>query len=111
MRDADIGLSFSATNASTVMFEAMASGAVAVELDQPGVRALLDDPDTCVLVENDPDATAAGILELVGDPQRRADVARRGYESVQHMTIDNMASQFEALLANAMLGARTYRDD
>jgi glycosyltransferase involved in cell wall biosynthesis len=106
MRDAEIHLSFSATNATTVMFEAMASGCATVELDQPGVRALLEDVSTCVLVKNLPEAVADALVGLVRDPETRSVVARRGYESVRELSVLRMCSQFEARLLDAVIGAR-----
>ncbi len=107
MRDADVHLSFSETNASTVMFEAMASGCVAVELDQPGVRALLEDTGTAVLVKNLPEAVSEALVGLVSDGAARRDVARRGHASVRGLSVENMCAQFEAHLLRASIGARS----
>jgi glycosyltransferase involved in cell wall biosynthesis len=104
MREADIHLSFSMTNASTVMFEAMASGCATVELDEPGVRLLLDDSSTLALTKAEPEPVAETLCALADSPASRAELARRGYDSVQHMSVENMCSQFEAHLSSRLLG-------
>jgi len=109
MREANVHLSFSRTNASTVMFEAMACGAVAVELDLPGVRALLDDPSTCVLCEDSPEAVAGSLVELFGDRPRMQRIARAGFESASLLTEENMCHQFEQILLENALGGRPTR--
>ena len=56
-----------------VLIEAMACGLPAIATDYPGVRAVVDDGETGLLVaRGDPDAVAAALGELVGDPERRA---------------------------------------
>jgi len=107
MRNASVHLSFSRTNASTVIFEAMACGSVAVELDVPGVRSLLDYPDSCVLCGDSADAVSKSLIELFGDRERMSRIARSGYKSVSTFTIENMCSQFEAILSHHALSNRT----
>ena len=80
MRVADIHLSFSMTNATTVMFEAMASGCATVELDEPGVRLLLDDSATLALTKALPESVAETLCALVGSAASRAELARRGFD-------------------------------
>lgn len=109
MREASVHLSFSRTNASTVMFEAMASGTVAVELDLPGVRALLDDPSTCVLCTDSAEAVADSLVDLFGDRARMERIARAGFESASLLTEENMCRQFEQILFENALGGRPTR--
>ncbi|MEZ4356946.1 MAG: glycosyltransferase family 4 protein [Myxococcota bacterium] len=106
MRRASVHLSFSRTNASTVMFEAMASGAVAVELDAPGVRSLLDDPSTCLLCDDSPSAVARALEELFGDGRRMERIARAGLASASRLSVESMCRQFEEILVHHALGTR-----
>jgi len=62
-----------------VLIEAMATGLPAIATDYPGVRAVVEDDDTGLLVgQGDPDAVAAALAELAGDPERRVEMGRRG---------------------------------
>jgi len=106
MRKASVHLSFSRTNASTVIFEAMACGAVAVELDVESVRSLIEDRDSCVLCEDSAEAVSRSLVELFDDPRRMARIARAGFESVSTFTVENMCEQFEAILSRYSLSDR-----
>ena len=62
-----------------VLIEAMACGLPAIASDYPGVRAVVDPGETGLLVERgNPDAVAAALAELVGDPERRRAMGERG---------------------------------
>ena len=62
-----------------VVIEAMACGLPAIASDYPGVRAVVDPGETGLLVERgNPDAVAAALGELVGDPERRRAMGERG---------------------------------
>ncbi|MET0957446.1 MAG: glycosyltransferase family 4 protein [Solirubrobacterales bacterium] len=62
-----------------VVIEAMACGLPAIASDYPGVRAVVDPGETGLLVERgNPDAVAAALAELVGDPERRRAMGERG---------------------------------
>lgn len=106
MRRATIHLSFSRTNASTVMFEAMASGAVAVELDAPGVRTLVDDPASCVLCDDSAESVSKELERLFEDGERLARIARAGHASAARLTVENMCRQFEEILLDRSILAR-----
>lgn len=106
MRRAAVHLSFSRTNASTVIFEAMACGAVAVELDVESVRSLIEDRDSCVLCEDSAEAVTRSLVELFDDPERMARIAQAGFESVSDFTVENMCEQFEAILLRYSLADR-----
>jgi glycosyltransferase involved in cell wall biosynthesis len=55
------------------LMEAAASGRALIASDVPGCRSLVIDGETGILVPpKDPDALAAAILTLAGDPDRRA---------------------------------------
>jgi len=98
MRRASVHLSFSRTNTSTVIFEAMACAAVAVELDVDTVTGLIQDLSTCVLAKDSPEAVCESLVGLFDEPGRMSEVARAGYESVARLTVENMCSQFESIL-------------
>lgn len=98
MRSSDIHLSFSMTNISTVVFEAMACGCATVEVDVPPVRAMVEDGITCLLAEANAQAVFEALIKLANDVELRQKIATAGYESVKNLTVENMCSQFEELL-------------
>jgi glycosyltransferase involved in cell wall biosynthesis len=62
-----------------VLIEAMACGLAAIATDYPGVRAVVDDGETGLLVpRGDQAAVAAALGELVGAPERRRQMGERG---------------------------------
>ena len=62
-----------------VLIEAMACGLPAIATDYPGVRAVVDDGETGLLVgRGDVAAVAAALGELAGDPERRRELGERG---------------------------------
>ena len=62
-----------------VLIEAMACGLPAIATDYPGVRAVVDDGVTGVLVPRGDAAAVAGALaELAAAPERRAELGERG---------------------------------
>ena len=64
-----------------VLIEAMAAGLPAIATDYPGVRAVVDDGTTGLLVpRGDPAAAAAAIAELAAAPDRRREMGERGRE-------------------------------
>jgi glycosyltransferase involved in cell wall biosynthesis len=62
-----------------VLIEAMACGLAAIATDYPGVRAVVDESETGLLVpRGDPAAVAAALGELAGAPERRRRIGERG---------------------------------
>jgi len=62
-----------------VLAEAMACGLATVATDYPGVRAVVEDGSTGLLVERgDPGAAAAALKELIAAPERRAELGAAG---------------------------------
>ncbi len=62
-----------------VLIEAMACGLAAIATDYPGVRAVVDDGETGLLVgRGDVAGVAAALGELAGDPERRREMGERG---------------------------------
>jgi O-antigen biosynthesis protein len=97
MRHADIHLSFSMTNISTVIFEAMACGCATVEADVPPVRAMVTS-EICVLTKPMVQDVCNALLTLATDAEKRRSVATAGFNAVHHLTTERMCSQFEAIL-------------
>ena len=57
----------------------MACGLATIATDYPGVRAVVDDGVTGVLVpRGDPAAVAGALAELAAAPERRAELGERG---------------------------------
>ncbi len=98
MRSSDMHLSFSLTNISTVVFEAMACGCATVEADVPPVRGMVEDGKTCILAEPNSQAVSEALIKLVNKPELRRQIAIAGYESAKKLTVERMCSQFEQLL-------------
>ncbi len=62
-----------------VLIEAMACGLAAIATDYPGVRAVVDDGATGLLVgRGDVAGVAAALGELAGNPERRREMGERG---------------------------------
>jgi glycosyltransferase involved in cell wall biosynthesis len=62
-----------------VLIEAMAAGLPAIASDYPGVRAVVDEGETGLLVpRGDPDAVAAALGQLIAAPDRRREMGERG---------------------------------
>jgi len=57
----------------------MAAGLPAIATDYPGVRAVVDDGESGLLVpRGDPDAVAVALGELIAAPDRRREMGERG---------------------------------
>ncbi|NEU83752.1 glycosyltransferase [Nostoc sp. UIC 10630] len=97
MRSSDIHLSFSMTNISTVVFEAMACGCATVEVDVPPVRAMIKE-GTCLLCEPNSQAVFNALMDLINNAGMRQNIATSGYESVKDLTLQNMCMKFEKIL-------------
>jgi O-antigen biosynthesis protein len=97
MRTSDIHLSFSMTNISTVVFEAMACGCATVEVDVASVRAMVEEGN-CLLCEPNSEAVFKALMTLTTNDEMRRNIANSGYESVRQLTLQNMCLQFEKIL-------------
>ena len=97
MRTSSIHLSFSMTNISTVVFEAMACGCATVEVDVPPVRAMVEE-ENCLLCEPNSEAVFRALVTLTNNDKMRQNMANSAYESVRHLTLHNMCLQFEKIL-------------
>jgi glycosyltransferase involved in cell wall biosynthesis len=98
MRSSDIHLSFSLTNISTVVFEAMACGCATVEADVPPVRGMVENGKNCLLAEPNAPSVFDTLMNLIKNPQLRREIAIAGYESAKKLSVERMCSQFEELL-------------
>ncbi|MDY6902146.1 MAG: glycosyltransferase [Cyanobacteriota bacterium] len=98
MYSSDIHISFSMTNISTVVFEAMACGCATIEADVPPVRSMVDDGKNCLLVEPELSPFLEALIRLVDDYEFRHKLAMNGYELVKNLTVENMCQQFEKIL-------------
>jgi glycosyltransferase involved in cell wall biosynthesis len=90
-----------------VLIEAMAAGLPAIATDYPGVRAVIDDAETGLLVpRGDPAAVAAALGELADDPERRRTMGARGREkAVREWSWPRLVERMDAAYAEA-IGAR-----
>jgi glycosyltransferase involved in cell wall biosynthesis len=80
------------------LFEAMAAGVPVVASDMPGMASIVSESGAGLLVDpTDPAAIAVAIASLVGDPERRAEAARRALAAA-HETY-NWEAQAAVLLA------------
>ncbi|MBE9215519.1 glycosyltransferase [Plectonema cf. radiosum LEGE 06105] len=98
MYSSDIHISFSMTNISTVVFEAMACGCATIEADVLPVRSMVDDQKNCLLVQPTSSAFLEALISLVDNYEFRYKLAKNGYELVEKLSLENMCQQFENLL-------------
>ena len=98
MLSSHIHLSFSMSNVSTVIYEAMACGCAAVEVDIPAVSSMVEPEKNCLLSEPEPDSVCSALSTLVRDPQIRIGIAVEGHQYAQDLSVSKMCAQFEALL-------------
>jgi D-inositol-3-phosphate glycosyltransferase len=81
-----------------VALEAMACGTPVVASDVGGLSFVVRDGETGFLVpENDPEALAACLGNLLRDPKLRARLGARGVEVAKHYAWTRIADQIEAL--------------
>ena len=88
-----------------VLIEAMACGLPAIATDYPGVRAVVDEGSTGLLVpRGDPAAVAGAISELVAaGPQRRAEIGGRGRaKAVREWSWPRLVERMDGAYAEAI---------
>lgn len=98
MYSSEIHISFSMTNISTVVFEAMACGCATIEADVLAVRSMVEDNKNCLLVQPTSSAFLEALISLVDNYEFRYELAKNGYELVKKLSVENMCQQFENLL-------------
>lgn len=83
--------------------EAMQCGAAVAATDIDGHREFAVDRDNALLSPaKNPDALAANILRLIEDKELRAQIARRGNESIKRFTWQRSIDEFEAVLESEL---------
>jgi glycosyltransferase involved in cell wall biosynthesis len=91
MSAADIGLYLdhlaerSTYTISNKFFEYLSLGISVVACDKPPTREVKEKHDCCVLVNpNNPEDIATGMFEILDNPEKGADMGRRGKQAVLH---------------------------
>jgi glycosyltransferase involved in cell wall biosynthesis len=87
-----------------VVIEAMACGLPAVASDYPGVRAVVDDGETGLLVpQGDPGAVAAALDRLAADPAERERMGAAGRAKAEaEWNWSRLVERMDAAYAEAM---------
>ena len=109
MAESDIHLSYSMTNISTVIYEAMACGCACVEADVESVRPMVENGVNCVLGKPDAQGSFLALDRLVTDAALRGRIAGAGYVFAQEMTEEKMCQRFEQCVIESHL-ARSMED-
>jgi glycosyltransferase involved in cell wall biosynthesis len=99
LRTADVAaLSSDREGSPLLMFECMANGVPLVATAVGGIPEVIQDGRTGTLVpRRDPDALAQGLLGLLQDPNRRAQIVAAAREQLPRYTIEATAARFAAL--------------
>ncbi len=99
LRAADVAALASDREGSPLLvFECMANDTPLVATAVGGVPDVVDDGQTGILVaRRDPEALAAALVGLLGDPPRRAAIAAAARERLPQFTIDATAARFADL--------------
>jgi len=103
------GLTSKSEGLPNAVMEAMAAGLPCVCTDVGGCRELVEHAVTGYLVpRDDARALAARILELAGDPERRAAMGRAGMLRIsQGYSIERLVSQVQTLFLHLLESAPT----
>jgi len=94
MAQSDIHLSYSLTNVSSVIYEAMACGCACIEARVPSVCSMVRDGENCILVEPTASATLEALDNLIKDQRFRRQIARGGYQYTRALTEECMCEEF-----------------
>jgi glycosyltransferase involved in cell wall biosynthesis len=91
------------------VLEAMAAGVPFVQPRHGAFPEMAARTGGGILVEpEDPESLAAGLLELIRNPELRADLAQKAHRGVrEHYTVAQMADQTVAIFARRLAGIRT----
>jgi glycosyltransferase involved in cell wall biosynthesis len=85
--------------------EALQCGAALVATDIGGHREYSCQEETALLSPpKDPDALAANIVRLLGNPELRIRLARQGNRHIQQFTWERAVTSFESVLEDALAG-------
>lgn len=80
-----------------VVLEAMASGRPVIGADTDGIPEQLGGEAGAIVPPDDADALAAAIVDLAGDPERRARMAEAGLRRAPRFTPERQAEQLDAV--------------
>jgi glycosyltransferase involved in cell wall biosynthesis len=104
MAKSDIHLSYSLTNVSAVIYEAMACGCACIEADVESVRGMVESGVNCLLTEPNATATFSALSNLVQDSELRLGIAQKGLAFAKEMTEVRMCEEFmRAVLESALV--------
>lgn len=92
---------------SLATVEAMAAGKAVVATRSGGPEEIVEDGKTGLLVPSrDADSLAAGICELLSDPDRSVEMGRRARERAsREFSVDAMIGQYESLYERVLKGS------
>ncbi len=103
MSDTDIHLSYSLTNISTVIYEAMAAGCACVEADVEAVRPMVKNGYDCMLAEPTGPGTFKVLSKLIESPSLRLELGRNAQAFAKTLNEENMCREFESLIEQAWM--------
>lgn len=85
-----------------ILLDAMQSSLPIVATRVGGLPEIVHDGDNGLLIDSErPDQLQAAIVDLIGAPERRAAMGRRGAEFARGYTVDVMASKYLDLYERA----------
>ncbi len=85
------------------LFEGLAAGKPCVCSDTGGIRDVVEDDVSAILVPSlDPELWLSAILDLEGDPERRASISRKAREVAEEFDWSRLAEEFEKSLIEAV---------
>ncbi len=103
MAQSDIHLSYSLTNISTVIYEAMACGCACVEADLPPVRGMVRNRENCLLADPTELGTVEALDNLINNQPLRQELACAGYNFAKELTEERMCEEFVAHVLESAL--------
>jgi len=103
MGKTDIHLSYSLTNISTVIYEAMACGCACVEADVEPVRVMVKDGQHCLLAEPTGLGTFRTLSSLIDSPKQRKKLSVNGRAFAKTLNEENMCKRFQCHLEEAWM--------
>jgi 1,2-diacylglycerol 3-alpha-glucosyltransferase len=89
-----------------VTMEAMAAGLPVVAVDGPGTRDIVQHGKQGFLVENNPDALAQGLRELLSDSQQRKRFSNNALKKARTFDIDQLGHELIRVYEQAILDKR-----
>ncbi|MCX6715588.1 MAG: glycosyltransferase family 4 protein [Candidatus Taylorbacteria bacterium] len=81
------------------LYEGLAAKRAVISMDTRAVREIFTDKDL-LLVKNDAQSIANGILTLIGNEKLRADLSGNGYETVLRYTPPHIGKAFRDIIVN-----------